>query len=92
MFCFSTTGLFIDGALTDTVNWPYPRMDNSSKFGGHQYTVGELSADEGALQMSWSVASAYLVSTALGTSSPSLTFPSPCLFFSSSHPSLNFVL
>lgn len=55
------TGLFIDGVLSDSLNWQYPKMDGSSKMG--HYMVGDVSE---TAQMSWSIASAYLISNALG--------------------------
>ena len=54
-------GLFIDGVLSDSLNWQYPKMDGSSKMG--HYMLGDVSE---TAQMSWSIASAYLISNALG--------------------------
>lgn len=53
-------GLFIDGVLSDSVNWQYPKLDSSKV--GH-YTVGDTNE---FAQMSWCMASAYLISAALG--------------------------
>ncbi|KAI0700338.1 beach-domain-containing protein [Cytidiella melzeri] len=60
-----TIRLFIDGVLSDAVNWQYPKMDMATKLG--HYTVGDLSESG---KMSWSIASAYIISTALGDDVP----------------------
>ncbi|EKM53226.1 uncharacterized protein PHACADRAFT_210920 [Phanerochaete carnosa HHB-10118-sp] len=59
------SGLFIDGVLSDAMNWQYPRAEGSSKDG--VYTVGD--ATETA-SMSWALASAYFLSSPLGDDIP----------------------
>lgn len=54
-------GLFIDGVLNDTINWGYPKADVATKSG--TYTVGNSSEEA---QMSWCLASSYLLSVPLG--------------------------
>ncbi|PCH37188.1 beach-domain-containing protein [Wolfiporia cocos MD-104 SS10] len=60
-----TIRLFVDGILTDALNWQYPRSSTFSSPGA--YEVGDSSAIE---PLSWSVASAYLLCTPLGDSLP----------------------
>ena len=54
-------GLFIDGVLNDTINWPYPKTEGAPQTG--KYTVGD---ESDAAKMSWSVASSYMLSVPLG--------------------------
>lgn len=55
------TGLFIDGVLSDAMNWQYPKHGGLAKDG--TYIIGDATE---AASMSWAFASAYLVSTPLG--------------------------
>jgi hypothetical protein len=54
-------GLFIDGVLNDTINWPYPKAEGAPQIG--KYTIGD---DSEATKMSWSMASSYMLSVPLG--------------------------
>ena len=68
------SGLFVDGALCDMLSWPYPKPESSLQTG--TYTIGDTSE---AADMSWCLASAYLLATPLGTHltrSSSFTHPS----------------
>lgn len=55
------SGLFVDGGLTDSVNWQYPRPDAVVREA--LYTIGDSSE---LSCMSWSIASAYIISLPLG--------------------------
>lgn len=53
-------GLFIDGVPSDSLQWAYPKFDETSPA---TFMVGD---DVTAVESSWCVASAYLLSVALG--------------------------
>lgn len=53
-------GLFLDGVLSDSLQWAYPKFDEASPA---NFMVGD---DVAAVESSWCVASAYLLSVALG--------------------------
>ncbi|KAG7440786.1 beach-domain-containing protein [Guyanagaster necrorhizus] len=59
--------LFIDGVLVETLMWAYPRSDLSAQ--SVEYVVG--SSDSEA-QMSWCIATAYLITRPLGDELPRL--------------------
>lgn len=54
-------GLFVDGALTDTLDWSYPKPESSAQMG--MFIIGDASEKA---SMSWCLASCYLISTPLG--------------------------
>lgn len=54
-------GLFVDGALTDTLDWSYPKPESSAQLG--MFVIGDASE---TARMSWCLASCYLISTPLG--------------------------
>ncbi len=55
------SGLFIDGILVETLTWAYPRPDLSAQ--SVEYAVGSNDPDA---QMSWCIATAYLIARPLG--------------------------
>jgi hypothetical protein len=55
-------GLFVDGILTDTLNWNYPGPESSAQLG--TYEIGDTSEKA---RMSWCLASSYLLSAPLGS-------------------------
>jgi len=57
--------LFIDGILSDTLRWAYPKSDEASTA---TFMVGD---DVAAVDSSWCLASAYMLSVALGKRSQS---------------------
>ena len=57
------SGLFVDGALSDTLNWSYPKPEPTLQTGA--FVIGD--ASKGA-KMSWCIASAYLIASSLGMS------------------------
>jgi hypothetical protein len=54
-------GLFIDGALTDTLDWNYPKPETSAQMG--TFVIGDVSKEA---SMSWCLASSYLISAPIG--------------------------
>ncbi|OBZ78370.1 Beige 1 [Grifola frondosa] len=54
-----TLRLFVDGSLTDSVNWSYPKTDLSTP---RSYVIGDNSS---SANMSWCIASSYLISSPL---------------------------
>lgn len=60
-------GLFIDGVLTDTLNWFYPKASTSVAQPAIEYIIGDNS--EG-VTMSWCFSSCYMIALPLGKSSP----------------------
>lgn len=60
-----TVRLFIDGVLSDVMEWQYPRVEGHGKEG--VYTVGDPTE---AATMSWALASAYFLSCPLGDDIP----------------------
>ncbi|KAG2346496.1 beach-domain-containing protein [Suillus weaverae] len=56
--------LFVDGVLSDSLRWPYPKFDEMSPA---TFMVGD---DVAAVESSWCVASAYLLSVALDDDLP----------------------
>jgi len=64
-------GLFVDGILSDTLRWIYPKLDEASPA---TFKVGD---DVAAVDSSWCLASAYLLSVALGKHSPSANVQIP---------------
>ena len=63
-------GLFVDGALCDMLSWPYHKPESSLQNG--TYTIGDTSE---AADMSWCLASAYLLAAPLGTYLTRSSFP-----------------
>jgi len=59
----TSSGLFVDGALSDTRNWKYPKPESTSQTGA--YVIGDVSKEA---KMSWCIASAYLIASPLGMS------------------------
>ncbi|KIK63270.1 hypothetical protein GYMLUDRAFT_196894 [Collybiopsis luxurians FD-317 M1] len=59
--------LFIDGALTDTVNWQYPKATSVSSPPAIQYVLGDSSKDA---TMSWCFASTYVLALPLADDIP----------------------
>ena len=55
------SGLFIDGALTDTLDWNYPKPESFAQMG--TFVIGDISEEA---RMSWCLASSYLISAPLG--------------------------
>jgi hypothetical protein len=55
------SGLFVDGILTDTLDWSYPKPESSAQMG--TFVIGDASENA---KMSWCLASCYLISTPLG--------------------------
>ncbi|KAG5645386.1 hypothetical protein DXG03_006339 [Asterophora parasitica] len=55
-----TVRIFVDGVLSDTVHWVYPKPEAVQR---GSYTIGDTSRTS---QMSWCIASAYLLTTPLG--------------------------
>ncbi|EIN04780.1 beach-domain-containing protein [Punctularia strigosozonata HHB-11173 SS5] len=62
-----TIRLYVEGALVDSFNWPYPKPDNSARH--LTYIIGD---DTPSASMSWSIASAYLISVPLADDLPRL--------------------
>ncbi|KAG2357108.1 hypothetical protein BDR07DRAFT_1421270 [Suillus spraguei] len=56
--------LFLDGVLSDSLQWPYPKFDETSPV---TFKVGD---DVAIVESSWCVASAYLLSVALDDDFP----------------------
>ncbi|KAG5653218.1 hypothetical protein H0H81_001695 [Sphagnurus paluster] len=57
---------FVDGVLSDTVNWIYPKAEAAQIV---THTIGDSST---AAKMSWCIASSYLLATPLGDDLPRL--------------------
>lgn len=57
----SCSGLFIDGVLSDGLNWPYPRTPTSGSSGSYVIGDGTSSAT-----MQWCLSTSYLISIPLG--------------------------
>ncbi|GBE84628.1 hypothetical protein SCP_0606070 [Sparassis crispa] len=63
----ATIRLFVDGVLTDSLNWMYPRTDATATLG--TYLIGDSAK---TASMSWCIASAYLLSIPLANHIPRL--------------------
>lgn len=61
----SSIGIFIDGALTDSLPWVFPKFDAQPAL----YNLGDATA---AATLAWNLASAYLLSCPLGDDIPRL--------------------
>ncbi|GLB40924.1 putative WD40 repeats [Lyophyllum shimeji] len=61
-----TIRLFVDGVLSDTLNWAYPKPETPQP---GAYIIGDAST---SAQMSWCIASAYLLTIPLGDDLPRL--------------------
>ncbi|KAF9466003.1 hypothetical protein BDZ94DRAFT_1252774 [Collybia nuda] len=62
-----TIRLFVDGVLSDALNWIYPKGDTTAQSG--TFIIGDISS---TARMSWCLASAYFISFPLGDDLPRL--------------------
>ncbi|KAH7926600.1 beach-domain-containing protein [Leucogyrophana mollusca] len=60
-----TIRLFVDGILTDSLQWAYPKVDDTS--GTATFVLGEVSTSS---DMAWCIASSYLLSVTLDDDLP----------------------